>query len=132
MRKRNDVESPTEAVKDMLEHHLNVGREKPVSYLPIRTIEDVIKISVEAYVALFDDTGNRCVVFRGENCCINSGAVYAYSPEELGRVLDESGRLLAEHGWPVVPADFIKRIASDWLGSQDPIMSVIKQSFGEL
>jgi hypothetical protein len=50
----------------------------------------------------------------------------------LGRIWQENRRLLSEHGWPVVPADFIKRIASEWLDSVDPITPVIKQRFGDL
>ena len=98
----------------------------------MRTIEDVIGMSVQAYVALMEHAGNSFAVFGAERCCIKSGAVYAYSPTDFGRILRENCCLLTDHGWPIVPADFIKRIASEWLDSEDPVTPVIKQGFGGL
>ena len=122
------VENPS---KEILERHLTVGREKPVSYLPMRTIENLIGISVDAYTELITNMGNQYAIFDSGRCCIQSGAVYAFSSPDLAQVLNEHSHLLSAQGWPLVPIDFIERIASEWLDPADPIMVVIKQSFGE-
>ena len=78
-----------QTAREMLERHLNVGPKKAVSYLPIRTIEKVIGISINEYVALIEDAGNRSAVFLAADCCINSGAIYAYSPTDKFNIARE-------------------------------------------
>lgn len=71
----------------ILESHLNIGREKPVSYLPLNTIERVIGIQISEYTAMIEALKNEFSVFTSEECCINSGAVFAYSHRDLANVL---------------------------------------------
>jgi hypothetical protein len=125
------MRQPDNSSNEILQRHLNVGWDKPISYLPIRTIEDVIGIPVATYVELIANGGNEYMIFDAEQSCIQSGAVYAFSFSDLARVLDQHSRLLSLHGWPSTPIDFIQRIASEWLDPGDPIMIVIRRSFGE-
>ena len=53
-------------LREILEGHLRVGPRTLVSYPPIGTIEDVIGISVEAYVAPIKHAGHRFAVFHAE------------------------------------------------------------------
>jgi hypothetical protein len=127
----NNVISPRQVAKQILEEHLKVGPEKPVSYLPVRTIENVIGMSVDAYVALIDDTGNQSAVLPPGRCCINSGAVYAYSPDDLDHILQQNNGLLSEHGWPVERIAFIKKLATEWVDG--PVLDLpVHDDAGEL
>jgi hypothetical protein len=47
----------------ILDEHLAVGRAKPVSYLPIKTIEDVIGITIQVYASLIEKSGNKAAIF---------------------------------------------------------------------
>lgn len=117
--------------KRILESHLNIGREKPVSYLPLSTIERVIGIKVSEYTGMIEALGNEFLVFASEECCIKSGAVFAYSYRDLENVLRNHRDVLAHNGWSTDPRDFVRRLASEWLDDRNPILSVIKRAFGE-
>jgi hypothetical protein len=111
--------------------HVNVGRAKPVSYLPIKTIESVLGISVAEYETMIAQAGNSSIVIAADTCCIESGVVYAYSAPELMLILDRDAELLAGQGWPTVPEGFLIRLASDWLPDNSPLMRIVKAAFGD-
>ena len=117
--------------KQIVERHLAVGRRKPVSYLPIETIETLIGLTIQGYVSLIEKSGNKAVVLGAGDCCINSGAVYAYSCKELNDILSRNQAVLTDHQWPTTPADFIARMAAAWLDGDNPVIPVIRQAFGD-
>jgi hypothetical protein len=114
----------------LLVAHLNIGPDKPVSYLPIKTIEKVIGLTIAEYRSLIEKSGNEAAVFDADVSCIASGAVYAYGPAHLERLLRDNRSVLAEHNWPTAPAEFIKRAAGEWLEDTHPVMPIITKAFG--
>jgi hypothetical protein len=117
--------------KRLLDNQLKIGPKKPVSYLPIKTVEKVIGITVQDYMSLIERSGNEGIVFDAEDCCINSGAVYAFSCHYLSKILKDNQTILSKHGWPATPVDFIRRIAAEWVDEESPIMPVIRKAFGD-
>ena len=115
----------------LLSEHTNVGPSKPISYLPINTIERLLKMSVADYARLIERGGGSCVVFAETETCIRSGAVYAYSKVDLARVLARNSSLLAEHSWPQEPAEFVTKVAQEWLDEDSPLTRVIDAAFGD-
>ena len=118
-------------IADVLAKHVHVGAAKPVSYLPISTIEKVLNMQVDAYARLIEKAGGKYVVFSETETCIKSGAVYAYSEIDLASVLKNYKGVLREHGWPSVPVAFIKRLATDWLDLNNPLRGVMIAAFGD-
>ncbi len=118
-------------VAEVLAKHVHVGAAKPVSYLPISTIEKVLNMPVDAYVHLIEKAGGRYAVFSEADTCIKFGAVYAYSEIDLASVLENYKGVLAEHGWPSVPLEFVKRLATDWLDLHNPLGGVLIAAFGD-
>jgi hypothetical protein len=127
----NVASSSAAHAKRILDSHLNVGNEKPVSYLPIKTIERIIGITIPAYKSMIESLGNRCSVFSPEESCIDSGAVYAYNDMCLNSILQNNMGVLLSNGWPTTSENFIKKIASEWLTDENPIMPIIRKAFGE-
>ena len=121
----------TKRAGKILASHLKVGPQKPVSYLPINTIENVIGITVPAYRSMIENSGNKCIVFKADQCCIKSGAVYAYSENDLRAVLNRNMEMLFNNGWPTDLDNFIRRIASEWLDEGNSLMPVIRAIFGD-
>jgi 8-oxo-dGTP diphosphatase len=111
--------------------HANVGPSKPLSYLPIGTIERLLGMTVADYVCLIEQQGSSCIVFSETETCIKSGAVYAYSRIDLARVLFRHRFLLAEHSWPEAPAEFVRKVAQEWLDEDNPLKRVIDAAFGD-
>jgi hypothetical protein len=66
----NDPNSPGE----ILRRHVHVGRSKPVTYLPLSTIENVLEMPLEEYVRMVEQAGGKCSVFSESETCIRSGA----------------------------------------------------------
>jgi hypothetical protein len=122
---------PRDEARRILEIHLNLGPKKPVSYLPLRTIEEIIGLTVPEYVSLIAKSGNKAIVFSPGRCCINSGAVYAYNYLYLSDVLHDDVDTLSKNGWPSDPDTFIVRIAREWVDTGHPVMPIIKKSFGD-
>ena len=118
-------------VREILQEHLNIGPKKPVSYLPIKTIEKVLKLSVDAYVGMTTTRGHSSVAFGPDQCCIDSGAVYLYSQAALQQILDQSAGTLMRENYPLDSRGFIAALARDWLPGDHPVMPVIRQAFGD-
>ena len=127
----NVTSSLAEHAKRILDTHLNVGTGKPVSYLPIKTVEGVIGITVPVYKSMIENMGNRCSLFSPEDSCINSGAIYAYNDICLDKILHDNVDLLSSNGWPATSEDFIRKIALEWFDDENPVMPIIKKAFGE-
>lgn len=117
--------------RQILEEHVNLGPQKPVSYLPLRTVEKVIGLTASEYSSLITKNNNECIVFSAEECCINSGAIYAYDEASLREILNKNEVILVKYGCLTEPRDFIKKIATEWFDLGDPIMPVIRLAFGD-
>ncbi|CUX54519.1 hypothetical protein AGR7C_Lc20137 [Agrobacterium deltaense Zutra 3/1] len=63
----------------ILSRHVQLGSEKPVSYLPLNTIENVLGLTVDTYREMLRAGGNESMLFEDQQCAINSGAVYGYN-----------------------------------------------------
>jgi hypothetical protein len=127
-----NVTSPlAEHAKRILDSHINVGKEKPASYLPIKTVECVIGISIPAYEAMIESTGNQSSVFLSGECCIDSGAVYVYNNIYLGKILKDNLNIIIKNNRPATIEEFIRKIASEWFDDESPIMPIIRKAFGE-
>ncbi len=124
------MDDPTD-LKLVLFRHVRVGPSKPVSYLPISTVQSVLNMTVDDYAHLIKQAGGKVAIFSDAETCIKSGAVYAYSEADLASVLTSHHQLLVEHDWPNTPAAFIKRVASEWLDGRNPLCRVIDTAFGE-
>src|ERR1043165_2597062 len=84
-----DDESLESYRRQLLAKHINVGRQKAVSYLPLKTVEGMLGLSIDEYRGLIEQAGNKCVVFSSSETCIDSGAVFAYSVVDLNAILTD-------------------------------------------
>ena len=116
----------------ILESHLNRGEFKPVSYLPSKTITKVLGMTLDSYMAMARDRGFCCISPGPGESRINSGAVYVFDDVCLNCVLAQRKDVLSENGWPFDNAAFIRRMATDRLDGQNPILPVIRRVFGDL
>jgi hypothetical protein len=114
-----------------LDEHVRLGSSKPVSYLPLAAIESVLQLKASDYVSLVERNGNRCMVFSPEKTCIKSGAAYAYCESALDELLAKHRDLLQSEKWPSSARAFVKRIASEWVEDDHPVLGVIREAFGE-
>lgn len=122
---------PLEYRSKILETHLYIHRGKAVSYLPMNTIRHTLGLEVHEYVAMIEERGHRAIVFGPQECCIKSGAVYAYSCIDLDRILCDSKETLCSYGWPVTADEFIKKIAAEWYDQDSDLCKVIRDAFGD-
>lgn len=131
MMKNCELESLPEDLKDMLRRHTKLDANKVVSYLPLNTIENVMRMSVGTYTSIIENNGGRYLIFHENECCISSGAVYAFLPEELSGILKINKDILAVVGIPSDPTGFIRAIAVTWFEHGANITPLLKKLFGD-
>lgn len=116
---------------EILDKHLNIHQGRAVSYLPIDTIIHILNLSIDEYVSMIEERGHRAMVLDSQECCIKSGAVYAYSCCDLGGILKNNQHMLSKRGWPATSDEFIKRIAAQWQDRDDDLCEIIRSAFGD-
>lgn len=109
-----------------------VGPSKPIGYLPLYTLKDLVRVTPEKVAA--DAIGRRlaAVLFSPEQCCIKSGALYVYDPVALSKILQAKADTLAEHQLPSDPDRFVAYIAAVWLEPCHPVYPIIAAAFGDI
>src|SRR5215475_15344561 len=87
-----------------------VGPTKPVGYLPLYTIRDVLQMDPYALVQDARVNGLSATMFGPDQCCIKSGALYVFDRQSLERLLRSSKLIVSASRWPLDPDQFVARI----------------------
>jgi|GEM_PF-2309313 len=110
-----------------------VGPEKPLGYLPLSTIGGYCGESAARVKSVLKARGLDVRVFH-EECLIDAGAgaLYAFDPAALQRLLDENLATLLLAAWPTRAADFVRKVASGWICARrfPALYTVIARAFG--
>ncbi|WP_025661784.1 hypothetical protein [Rhizobium sp. IBUN] len=121
-----------EAQREMLLRSLTeVGSSKPVGYLPLYTIEKILRSTPETLAAIAVTRGLATAQFAEAACCIKSGAFYAYHREALDNLLQENADAVRIAGLPHDPDDFVAHIAAIWYAENHAAHPIIVAAFGE-
>ncbi|WP_147283772.1 hypothetical protein [Bosea caraganae] len=115
----------------ILESLMGVGPSKPIGYLPLCTIQDVLGVPVAVLLKQMMPRGILALKLNSKECCIKSGALYFYDPVALENLLRVASDDLKQCGWPRTPAEFVKHIAANWYESDHPLIGLIRMAFGE-
>ena len=107
-----------------------VGPAKPLGYLPLHTICDILHMDARALAAEAEANGLSALLIGPEQCCIKSGALYIFDKQSLGTLLRSSSSTLSENCWPLDPTQFVARVACEWIDQAHPVASVIHRAFG--
>ena len=108
-----------------------VGSAKPIGYLPLYTIRDVLQMDAHALAREAEANGRSAVLFGPDQCCIRSGALYVFDRLSLATLIQSSSSILSENRWPLDPNQFVARIAREWIDQTHPVAPVIQRAFGE-
>jgi hypothetical protein len=109
----------------------DVGRTKAVGYLPIYTINDVLKETIDRRAEALTARGLNVRVFNEGETCIKSGAVFAYDSEMMSRIIDKHRDALANKDWAPAPDYVVNRISIEWYEQDDPIMPFIRDLYND-
>jgi hypothetical protein len=85
---------------------LRVGPNKPLGHLSVSTLKRY-GWSVPKIVCTLKHRGLATLVLSPAQCCVASGAVYAYHRAALSRVLLKNEKVLKKEGWPLGPDGFV-------------------------
>jgi hypothetical protein len=108
-----------------------VGRPKPLGYQPLNTVEKHLAMNIGEVIVRLAKRGLKTKVFSAKDCCIYSGALYAYDRSALQKVLDGMSALLVRSNWPTNAEQFVDRVSKDWVESSHPVYAVIQMAFGD-
>jgi hypothetical protein len=109
-----------------------IGPAKPVGYLPLHTIRDILRIEPRVLAQDGAAKGLSAVLFGPTQCCIKSGALYLFDRQSLELLLQSSRPILSASRWPLDPDQFVRRIAREWIEPGHPVVPVIRRAFGEV
>jgi hypothetical protein len=108
-----------------------VGPAKPIGYLPLYTIRDILQMEPRALARDAQARGLSAALLGPDRCCIKSGALYLFDRKSLEQLLQSSRQILSASRWPPDPEQFVARIAREWLDQAHPVTPVIRRAFGE-
>ena len=124
-------ESDILELRRIWERHVNLGSQKPMSYLPMTTIRNLYRMGPSQYIQIIRHRGNHVLQFTGTKSFVFGGAVYAFHYRSLKRVLARHRRVLAKAHWPRSPKAFVARVAREWTVGPKPLLLVIGEAFGD-
>jgi hypothetical protein len=124
----NDLDAARNAILQSL---ALVGPTKPIGYLPLYTIRDVLKMEPQSLARDAEARGLSASLFGADLCCIESGALYLFDRQSLWHLLQSSRAILLANHWPLDPLEFVARIAREWIDPSHPVAPVINRAFGE-
>ena len=129
-------ENKTEIKKVFYDDLLIVGKDKPLGYLPLKTIinlnhedpAEVMRVAIEkglyAEILQNDDEDSRIS---------DDGWLFVADLDSLRKLLEKNASLLNEHGWSGDPIEFIKRITtnSGSASSKTKLFDLIADAYGD-
>jgi hypothetical protein len=123
-----DLDGQRSAIQSSL---TRVGPAKPIGYLPLDTIRDVLQTDPHALAHEAEANGLSAALLGPDQCCIRSGALYVFHRQSLEALLQSSSSILSASRWPLDPDRFVARIACEWIDPAHPVAAVIRRTFGE-
>jgi hypothetical protein len=108
-----------------------VGPAKPIGYLPLYAIRDVLRMEPLALAREGEAKGLSAALFGPDQCCIKSGALYLFDRQSLEHLIQSSRPILSASRWPLDPDQFVARVAREWIEPAHPVTPVIRRAFGE-
>ncbi|MFT3673507.1 hypothetical protein [Aestuariivirga sp.] len=105
-----------------------VGKDKAVGYLPLRTVEKILNLDRRWIESYCTERGLQFKVFGQDETCIQSGAVYIWSEQQLNLLLGKHHLHRDAH---LSTNEFISLIAKRWFTENDDMMSLIRAAFAD-
>ncbi len=104
---------------------------KSVGYLPIYTIANVLKESVDTLTRDLSLRGLDVRLYQEDETCIKSGALFAFDTNMVRDLIELHKGVLSEKHWALDPEQAITKIAEEWYDESDAIIPFIRDLFGE-
>jgi hypothetical protein len=118
--------------RDVLLHSLtDVGVSKPIGYLPLYTIKEFLRSDPQTLANDLAERGLITAQFAERDCCIKSGALYAYHRSALRDLLLKYAAAVRVAGLPLDPDEFVAHIAANWYELGHAAHPFIAAAFGE-
>jgi hypothetical protein len=108
-----------------------VGKTKAVGYLPLQTISNVLRESIDELVARFSRRGLDVKIFGERETCIKSGAMFVYHPGMVKQLVETHKAALLQKHWALAPDEVISEISREWFEPSDPIMPFIRDLYND-
>jgi len=125
------VDSDPAYAKRLMEDILSVGPDKPLGYLPLRTVLDC-GVTLSSAIDQARAAGNVALhLIRPEEWGDPMGSVYVYHFSALQALLDNRKEVPVEAGWPCEADPFVRRVAVDSVEPSTPLYDLIADAFSD-
>jgi hypothetical protein len=109
-----------------------VGHVKAIGYLPLYTIKTYFEKSLEELIVHFANKSLAYFVLEENEGSVKSGALYIYNPGLVEKIMQEHKLDIAAHCWPSNVHECVRKIASEWLNFDHPLLPFIRKLFDDL
>src|ERR1700722_9500134 len=89
-----------------------VGTTKSMGYLPLETIRQCIGRAPVCVQQELERRGCRAAMFTCDECGVHTGALYAWHPPMLERLVSDNEALLRNASWPLDSDGFAHAVAT--------------------
>lgn len=103
-----------------------VGPHKPLGYLPLDTVKDP-----DGTRRALESRGMSVIVLNQVKSNVASGAMVAYDPKALGRLLKSRRSLLAKSKWPEDPDEFARFHMNHPVPFRTDLFDLIADAYGD-
>lgn len=129
MPKPLDAQYSYKEQKTLLEDLRLVGQDKPVGYLPIKTLIEVCYVRPEDMQRELEAKGLVVLRLSEKESNVSGGALYAYDRTALAKILDSNKTVLEKNKWPTDPDKFVRHLR---VTAKDPdLYRIIMQVFAD-
>lgn len=115
--------------RDVVDHLYSVGTDKPLGCIAQAFLPEN-KQEREAITDSLEAKGLKILWLSAEESAYVGGALYAYHPDALSRVLAHGTPVLTEANWPTEPEAFIRKLR-DSAKKRTPLFDLICDAFGD-
>jgi hypothetical protein len=109
----------------------NVGKEKALGYLPLNTILNILKLSIDELKTQAEEKQLCWFLYDREDCCVKSGAFFVYEPDKVLDAIKLHKDILQKYHIATNPKDVIINLATNWYEPGHEIMNFIRELYGD-
>lgn len=115
--------------EELLKDLYGVWENKPVGYLPIKTLTDICQVSIDEISTTLREKWLTVLQLNQRQSNVRSGALYAYHDQALRTLLQSQKSILEKNKRPLDPDKFIRKLRIH--ATKQDLFNLIADAFGD-
>lgn len=108
-----------------------VGPQKPLGFLPLRTITDFHHQDPLVVAQNAQNRGLLAIIIEEKDCMVYTGALCVADENALGQLLNARSDVLEKYNWPKEPEAFMRKVCGVFAPEKTPLYDLIADAFAD-